>query len=135
MKEHFEDIIKSLTQATISGSLEWVCEKYGTSSMKIITNGDDGTLFSLFVSWSFKENGWEKNDYNLEVKNKNYSLNISLYSFNYPDVEKLGNLLYNKYCPDFKFSKSESEDTINNIKRGISISSFRDSKINKIFEK
>lgn len=132
-----DDIIELLSIATKSGELIWI-EITGNGSKRsyerqMTSKGEDGTIYDIEVKFILKNDKWiiEHNP-GLWIKNKILP-NGSFYV--YGDKYKipiLRDLVRNKFCSDMNPSINIIESALSDISKGISLSTYRDNKINKI---
>lgn len=139
MKESIEIMISNLTDATESGDIIWndISDpnklKY---ERKLETYSEDkNTKFSVEIKYRLSNNIWKIEDPSLWVYDKKLPGGSHLvYGDSYKGNKELRDKLKDIYCQDLNPSISDISDIFDDISKNISLSSLRDSKINKIFK-
>ncbi len=134
-------IIENLILSTQNGELNWIDR---SSPDKINYHreyyaiAEDGTRYETEVKYSLSNAGkWNlENDPSIWVKSEKLP-NGSYYIYGGRNdikaiVNDFRNVIIDKYCKDMKPSEKIVEDALENIAKGISLSTNRDNKINKI---
>lgn len=139
MKENIENMISNLIDATKSGGIIW--KDISDSSKfkyerKLESISEDGlTKFSIEIKYRLSTNNWKIEDPSLWVYNKNLPGGSHyVYSESYKGNKELRDLLKNLYCQDLNPTINDVSDIFDDISKNISISTIRDTKINKIFK-
>lgn len=139
MKESIEIMISNLTDATESGDIIWndISDpnklKY---ERKLETYSEDkNTKFSVEIKYRLSNNIWKIEDPSLWVYDKKLPGGSHLvYGDSYKGNKELRDKLKDIYCQDLNPSISDISDIFDDISKNISLSSLRDSKINKILK-
>ena len=136
MKDKIDEIIDNLISTTISGELVWedVSSK-NTYKFKrsLISFGGDMTKFSIGIEYNLSNYKWKLEDSKyLWIENKTLPDGRMLLSND--KVLELKNILITLYCTDLCPKIEDVVDTLDDICRGISLSTQRDNRINKILD-
>ncbi len=133
-------IIENLILSTQNGELNWIDR---SSPDKINYHreyyaiAEDGTRYETEVKYSLSTGKWNlESDPSIWVKSEKLP-NGSYYIYGGRSdiktiVNELRNVIIDKYCKDMKPSEKIVEDALENIAKGISLSTYRDNKLNKI---
>ncbi len=133
IKEKIEEVIENLIINTELGTLVW--EEGDTKDRRyercLISYGEDGTQFEIEIKYTLINNKWKFDDSKyIWVRNK--KLPKGHYYGSTDSVMKLKEILLKKYCQDLNPSESDVADILGEISKGISLSTYRDNKLNKI---
>lgn len=135
MKERINEILSSLIESTDNGNLEWEVDVDSKYKRELKSKSEDEqTEFSMSIEYRLSGDKFKLTDPSLFFKNKSLP-NGNYYVSSYEYKEKLDELtksLLKKYCKDLKPNIKEVEDTLDSINKGISKSTYRDSRLNKI---
>ncbi len=138
LKDKIIEIVDTLINLTESGLLVWTEDDPNSKTRyyrrKMIASGDDGTSYEIEIKFTLNHEKWNLDEDGLLVRNNSLPNGI-LYITNHRSddaVSKLRDTILKKYCGDMSPSISDVEDVLDDIVKGINISSFRDSKLNKI---
>jgi len=134
------DIIEMLTKTTKSGDLTWTQvskNDYDSERRFKAKSEDDTTEFELNIKFSFNnESGsWliEKEP-SLWIRNQTLPGGSYLASgFHYKMIKDLRDIVKDKFCPEMTPSTEVFESKLDDILKGISKSTYRDTIIGKIF--
>lgn len=142
LKDKIKEIVRTLTEVTNSGTLKWNDEDPNSKSRayrrKMISIGEDGTKYEMEIKFMLKSDKWEiEDDPNLWVKNPSLPDGIFYITHFRCDGETslLRNAILNNFCKDMNPTIEDVENTLSDIARGISITEFREGKLNKILNK
>ncbi len=136
VKDKISLVIETLISATESGNLSWnedsslYDRRY---KRKMIAIGEDTSLYELEIEYKLNnEKFMLDKDPSLWIRNPKLPNGMFyVYGGNH-DLTKLRDMIMVKFLPDFQPTLGDLEDTLGEIAKGISVSEFRDSKINKI---
>lgn len=138
IKDKVKSIIETLIKSTESDNLKWI--EIGNVDKRDFHRefesiGEDGTKYETEVKFimSSKDGTWklESNPSFWIKSSKLPNGSFYVYGGEY-DVIGLRKILIDKYCADMKPSEKIVEDALDSISKGISVSEYRDSKLNKI---
>ena len=138
IKDKVYQIIENLTKLTKSDSLVWT--EYDPNSKErkhkrnLFSLGEDGTKYEIEVLFKLDNSGNWKIEKDPSLWVRNIALpngHFYVYGGTY-DLVELRDLVKNKYCSDMSPSSQDVEDTLDSIAKGISLSEYRDNKLNKI---
>lgn len=142
MKDNINSIIKSLYSATLSKDLNWtekhVLDKQKRSyerSFKSISS--NGTEYEIDVKFSLNNDKtkWDiESNPSLTIRNKSLPggyLFVCDYTKQY-DIVSLRDIIFDMYCSDMNPTIDIIVDILESINKEISLSNYRDSKINKL---
>lgn len=138
IKDKVYQIIENLTKLTKSDSLVWT--EYDPNSKErkhkrnLFSLGEDGTKYEIEVLFKLDNSGTWKIEKDPSLWVRNIALpggHFYVYGGTY-DLVELRDLVKNKYCSDMNPSSQDVEDTLDSIAKGISLSEYRDNKLNKI---
>ena len=132
-------IVENLIQSTKNAELEWI-DKGSVDKRsyhrEYYAIAEDGTRYETDVRYTL--NGvWKlESDPSIWVKNEKLP-NGSYYIYgSQSDVKymlgEFRKVIMDKYCQDMKPSEKIVEDALDSIAKGISLSTYRDNKLNKI---
>lgn len=145
IKEKVKTIIENLIISTNNDDLDWI-DKSSVENRNFHREyyaiAEDGTRYETEVKYSLISTGSNSGTWQLEsgpaiwVRNKNLP---NGYYFIYcsdndirENIFELRKVIMDKYCKDMKPSEKIVEDALDNIAKGISLSTHRDNKLNKI---
>ena len=138
-------IIENLTLFTKNGELDWI-DKGNVDKRnyhrEYYAIAEDGTRYETEVKYSLSNTGtnsgtWQLDSYpSIWVKNENLP-NGTYYIYGGNDcikdiIVEFRKVIMNRYCKDMNPSEKIVEDALDNIAKGISLSTHRDNKLNKI---
>jgi len=136
MNLEVKELISMITRTTKSGELKWKCNNVDNKLQRImISNSPDGTEFKIEIKYLIqndklvmeeKPSMFVKNDL---LPDKMYYIHGSKW-----DLTELRNTVKEIYAPDMNPTIDSVADTIRNITKNISPSTWRDDNINKIIE-
>jgi hypothetical protein len=139
LKDRIIEILNRLTDVTNSNTLNWIEDDPKSKSRlhkrKMISTGEDGTNYEMEIKFTLKNDSWVLDEEpNLWVKNLSLPDGLFYITHFKSDGETifLRNAILSKFCKDMSPTIEDVENTLSNIARGISISEFREGKINKI---
>lgn len=137
MKNKIIDIISMLCQVTKSSEMVWVEVISSTTGKRsyhrdMYSIGEDGTRFEMEVKFILSNEKW-----NIDAAPAMWIRNKDLpggayYVYGYKEVLGLRDLVLSKYCADLDPKIEDVESKLDNIFRGISVSTNRDNKLNEI---
>ncbi len=136
VKDKISLVIETLISATESGNLSWNEDNSSYDrryKRKMIAIGEDTSLYELEIEYKLNnEKFMLDKDPSLWIRNPKLPNGMFyVYGGNH-DLTKLRDMIMVKFLPDFQPTLGDLEDTLGEIAKGISVSEFRDSKINKI---
>ena len=138
IKDKVNQIIETLTTITKNGNLVWSESDPNSKDRKhkrsLVSLGEDGTKYEIEVIFKLDNSGkWNiEKDPSLWVRNSSLpNGHFYVYGGTY-DLVELRDLVKNKYCSDMNPSSQDVEDALDSIAKGISLSEYRDNKLNKI---
>jgi hypothetical protein len=134
-------IVENLIQSTKNGELDWIDRSNPDKrsyQREYYAIAEDGTKYESEVKYTLSNSGtwvlesspsiWVRSE---KLPNGNFYI--------YGGQSELKEIIYefrkvimDKYCQDMKPSEKVVEDALDGIAKGISISTYRDNKINKI---
>jgi hypothetical protein len=136
VKDKIALVIETLISTTESGNLIWDEDSSSYDrryKRKMISVGEDISLYELEIEYKLNNEKFilDKNP-SLWIRNPKLPNGMFyIYGGNY-DLTKLRDMIMVKFLPDFQPTLGDLEDTLDEIAKGISVSEFRDGKINKI---
>lgn len=140
LKDRIIEIVNTLINLTESGLLVWTEDEPKSKTRyfrrKMIALGDDGTSYEIEIKFTLNHEKWNLEEEGLWVRNTSLPNGIFYITNHRTDdmVSKLIDTILKKYCVDMNPSIEDVEDVLGDIVKGINISSFRDSKLNKILK-
>ncbi len=140
LKDRIIEIVDTLINLTESGLLVWTEDDPSSKTRyyrrKMIASGDDGTTYEIEIKFTLNHEKWNLDEEGLWVRNTSLPNGIFYITNHRSDdkVSKLMDSILKKYCSDMNPSIDDVEDVLRDIVKGINISSFRDSKLNKILK-
>jgi hypothetical protein len=138
LKDKIIEIVGTLINLTESGLLVWAEDDPNSKTRyyrrKMIALGDDGTTYEIEIKFTLNHEKWNLDEEGLWIRNNSLPNGIFYITNHRSDdmASKLRDTILKKYCLDMNPSISDVEDVLGDIVKGINISSFRDSKLNKI---
>jgi hypothetical protein len=138
LKDRIIEIVDTLINLTESGLLVWTEDDPNSKTRyyrrKMIASGDDGTTYEIEIKFTLNHEKWNLDEEGLWVRNTSLPNGIFYITNHRSDdkVSKLMDSILEKCCSDMNPSIEDVEDVLGDIVKGINISSFRDSKLNKI---
>lgn len=138
-----KQIIDTLIDVTKSGDLVWVetdpASTKRSHQRSMYSFGEDGTKYEIDVKFTlFNSDFTLEKTPSLWIKNNNlpggcyYMYGGSVDITN--DLTSLRNIVKENYCKDMSPKIEDVEDQLEKICKGISISHYRENKINKIID-
>ena len=133
-------IIENLTLSTKNGELDWN-DKSSTDKKnyhrEYYAIAEDGTKYETEVKYTLSNGTWQlESSPSIWVKNEKLPNGVYYIYGGHNDIKDIMNefreVLMDKYCQDLKPSEKIVEDALDNIAKGISLSTHRDNKLNKI---
>lgn len=139
LKDRIIEIVNTLIYLTDCNILTWQEENSNSLSRnykrKMLAQGEDGTAYELEIKFTLKIDSWDlEDDASLWIKNNNLPDNMMLVTSFRSDKQtlKLRDSILKNFCQDMKPSIEQVEDTLSEIAKGISITEFREGRLNKI---
>ena len=136
VKDKIALVIETLISTTESGNLIWDEDSSSYDrryKRKMRSVGEDTSLYELEIEYKLNNEKFilDKNP-SLWIRNPKLPNGMFyVYGGKY-DLTKLRDMIMVKFLPDFQPTLGDLEDTLDEIAKGISVSEFRDGKINKI---
>lgn len=134
-------IIENLTLSTKNGELDWTDKSSPDKRnyhREYSAVAEDGTKYEAEVKYTLSNGGvWQlESSPSIWIRNEKLP-NGSYYIYGgNSDVKDIifefRKVIIDKYCQDMKPSEKIVEDALENIAKGISLSTYRDNKLNKI---
>ncbi len=132
-------IIETLIDSTNNGNLSWI--ESGNPDRRdyhreFYALGEDGTRYETEVKFSLSTDGKWKIEMSPSLWIKSAKLPngaFYVYGGSY-DLVGLRDCIRDNYCSDMNPSEKIVEDILDSISKGISVSTFRDSKLGKILK-
>lgn len=138
MKNKIIDIINTLIDSTKSGHIEWVEKSKSnkrTYERDLIAYGEDGTEFEITVKYILNNDRWIKESTpSLWIRNNELPGGV-YYVYGYKETTPLRDLIKDMYCSDMNPKIEDIEFILDKVNKGISLSKYRDNKLNNILEK
>ena len=132
-----KQIVDTLTSVTKSGDLVWI-EVDPTSDKRkhqrsVYAIGEDGTKYETDIKFHIVSSNFVLESYpSLWIKNKDLPGGTYYIYGGNNDITSLRDAIKERYCKDMEPKIEDLEDQLEQICKGISISTYRDNKINKI---
>ena len=133
-------IVENLTQSTKNGDLNWIdtgkLEKRNFHREYYVI-AEDGTRYETEVKYVLSNGNWSlESAPSVWVKSEKLP-NGSFYIYGGQSdlkeiISEFRKVIMDKYCQDMKPSEKVVEDALEGIAKGISLSTHRDNKLNKI---
>lgn len=136
LKDKIELVIETLFTATESGNLIWYEDNshYDKRYKRIMkSSGEDSSLYELEIEYKINNDSFVLDKepslwiQNLKLPNGRFCIYGGRYN-----LTKIRDIIMIKFLPGFKPTLGDLEDTLDEISKGISVSEFRNGKINKI---
>lgn len=126
-------IIENLEEMTISSQLSWTSIIKNSQERLLNTTGEDGTRYELEVRFNLVDDEWKlESNPSLWLRNPNLPNGmLYVYGSKY-DLTNLRKVVMDKFCSDMSPSTKEVEDVLDSINKGISVSVYRNNKLNKV---
>lgn len=139
LKDKIIEIVRTLTHLTESGILKWR-EDSSTNhtreyKRKMLSEGEDGTKYEIEIKFLLKNEDWKiEDDASLWIRNSNLPDTMMLINSFRSDGETifLRDSILNNFCKDMNPTIEDVENTLSDIARGISLTEFREGRLNKI---
>lgn len=138
LKDKIDTIIQTLINTTESGNLIWKEDESSYDrryKRKMNSVGEDTTLYEMEIEYKLvNEKFILDKDPSLWIRNPKLPNGMFyVYGGKY-NLSKLRDLMMGKFLQDFKPTLGDLEDTLDELAKGINISEFRESKLNKILK-
>ena len=140
MTDNINDIVETLIFNTKNGNLIWE-EKPGAEESSrnhkryMFSIGEDGSIFEITLEYKLSINSWILElDPCLWIKNEKLPDGRLYVSGSKFDTNSLQNIIKELYCQDLNPKIEDVKDTLDNIAKGISLSCYRNNKIDKILK-
>jgi len=140
INEKVKMIIENLTLSTKNGELDWINK--GSADKRNFHReyyaiAEDGTRYETEVKYTLSNGAWQlESSPSIFVRNEKLPNGVYyIYGGNNDIKDIIGEfrkVIMDKYCQDMKPSEKIVEDALENIAKGISLSTYRDNKLNKI---
>lgn len=126
-------IIENLEEMTTSSQLSWTSIIKNSQERLLNTTGEDGTRYELEVRFNLVDDEWKlESNPSLWLRNPNLPNGmLYVYGSKY-DLNNLRKVVMDRFCSDMNPSTKEVEDVLDSINKGISISVYRNNKLNKV---
>jgi len=133
-------IIENLTLSTKNGELDWI-DKGSPDKInyhrEYYAIAEDGTKYETEVKYTLSNGVWQlESAPSIWVRNEKLPNGVYYIYGGNTDVRDMivefRKLIMDKYCQDMKPSEKIVEDALEGIAKGISLSTHRDNKLNKI---
>ena len=134
-------IVENLIQSTKNGELDWIDKgnpDKRSYQREYSSVAEDGTRYETEVKYTLSNSGtwvlesspsiWIKSDKLPNGSFYIYGGHTELKEI----ISEFRKVIMDKYCQDMKPSEKVVEDALDGIAKGISISTYRDNKLNKI---
>ena len=139
LKDKIIEIVRTLAHLTESGVLKWN-EDTSTNrtreyKRKMLSEGEDGTKYEIEIKFLLKNEDWKiEDDASLWIRNYNLPDTMMLINSFRSDGETifLRDSILNNFCKDMNPTIEDVENTLSDIARGISLTEFREGRLNKI---
>lgn len=136
VKDKIALVIETLISTTESGNLIWDEDSSSYDrryKRKMRSVGEDTSLYELEIEYKLNNEKFILDkEPSLWIRNPKLPNGMFyVYGGKY-DLTKLRDMIMVKFLPDFQPTLGDLEDTLDEIAKGISVSEFRDGKINKI---
>lgn len=126
-------IIENLEEMTISNQLVWTSIPKSNQERLLSATGEDGSKYELEVIFRLDSDEWKlESSPSLWLRNPNLPNGmLYVYGGKY-DLTNLRKVVMDKFCSDMSPSTKEVEDVLDSINKGISVSVYRNNKLNKV---
>lgn len=138
ISDRLDSIMNTLCDVTNSDTLVWIetskVSKDRTYKRTLTSLGEDNTEYEIEVKYSLTADKWElEKSPSLWIRNKTLP-NGHMYvtTHDCKSVLKIRDSVKEKYCSDMNPSIEDVEDILLDIEKGISLSTYRDNKLNEI---
>jgi hypothetical protein len=138
ISDRLNKIMDTLCYVTISGVLIWE-EKNKSSKDRshkrtLHSVGEDSTAYEMEVKYTLSGNNWIiEASPSIWIRNKTLpGGQMYVTSYNCENVKKIRDVVKDKYCSDMSPRIEDVEDILSDIEKGISLSTYRENKLNKI---
>ena len=137
MKSQIESILKNLIESTKNGSLQWKEHDPNSKARgykrKMVAKGSDETVFHTSIEYRLVGENWQLQENCLFIDNPDLPEGCYLIS-NYmnPMVNELRDCVMSHFCRDLNPTIETIEELLEGISKGISISTFRENKLNDL---
>jgi len=138
ISDRLESIMLTLISVTNSGILIWRETTTGSKDRGFKRTfesiGEDSTKYEIEVKYNLNGDVWElESSPSIWIRNKTLpNGQILIGSYKCKVVIDLRDVVKEKYCSDMKPSIEDIEDILFDIEKNISLSTYRDNKLNKI---
>lgn len=141
LKDKIIEIVNNLILLTDNKTLKWIEADPNTSTnhykRKMVSQGEDGTKYEVEVKFMIVNDNWVlEQDAVLWIKNTLLPDGMMLVNSFKSDRQTivLRDSIHNNFCQDLNPTIKDVEDILTNISKGISISQFREGRLNKILK-
>lgn len=133
-------IVENLIQSTKNGELDWVDKgnpDKRSYQREYSAIAEDGTRYETEVKYTLNNSNWIlESSPSIWVRSEKLPNGV-FYIYGGQSglkevVSEFRKVIMNKYCQDMKPSEKVVEDALEGIAKGISLSTYRDNKLNKI---
>ena len=133
-------IVENLIQSTQNGSLDWIDRSNVDKRnyhREYYVIAEDGTKYETEVKYLLSNGSWVlESDSSIWVRSEKLPNGVFYIYGGQKEIKEIVSefrkLIMNKYCQDMKPSEKIVEDALDGIAKGISLSTYRDTKLNKI---
>lgn len=127
-KDSIETLLKTILEHTLNERITW------TSRGKQDVEAElEGTKFTFTVTWKLELNsGWTMSNGWITIKSQDFDFTV--YNHDFPEIMcQLRDHFYKSHFYLYQPSEEEVVEKVANINKKISITEYRDKKIEKIF--
>lgn len=137
MKSQIESILKNLIDSTKNGSLQWTEHDPNSKARgykrKMVSRGSDDTVFHTTIEYRLVGESWQLQDNGFFIENPDLPDGCYLISkYQNPMVCELRDCVISHFCKDLNPTIETIEELLEGISKGISISTFRENKLNDL---
>ena len=137
MKAQIESILKNLIGSTKNGSLQWKEHDPNSKSRgykrKMVAKGSDDTIFHTCIEYRLVGETWQLQENGFFIENPDLPDGCYLISkYINPMVNELRDCVISHFCKDLNPTIETIEELLEGISKGISISTFRENKLNDL---
>ena len=133
-------IVENLIQSTQNGSLDWIDRSNVDKRnyhREYYVIAEDGTKYETEVKYLLSNGSWVlESTSSIWVRSEKLPNGVFYIYGGQKELKEIVSdfrkLIMNKYCQDMKPSEKIVEDALDGIAKGISLSTYRDTKLNKI---
>lgn len=126
-------IIENLEEMTISNQLVWTSIPKSNQERLLSATGEDGSKYELEVIFRLDSDEWKlESSPSLWLRNPNLPNGVFYVYGGKHDLTNLRKVVMDKFCSDMSPSTKEVEDVLDSINKGISVSVYRNNKLNKV---